>query len=94
MRHHAKTKHTNGTVLLWLGVVSCVVAMVLFYLSCRPVGFSKTITEKNEDGVIKKSIACGELVQPRFVYLLPFVPGIILIVSGRRMRSMANDGLR
>ena len=90
MRLDSKAKHTSGTILLWLGVVSCMAAMVLFYLSCRPVGFCEIITEKNEDGVIKKSFVSGEFVQPRLVYLLPFVPGIILIISGRRMRHTSH----
>jgi uncharacterized membrane protein HdeD (DUF308 family) len=91
---HSKTKRSSGTVLLWLGVVSCVAGIVWFFLSGRPIGYSEIIRSKNEDGVIKKSIVCGEIIlgwKERSVYLLPLVPGIILIISGRRIRHTNHE---
>ena len=96
MRLHSSSRHTSGTVLMWLGFVLCVAAIVWFYLSGRAIGYSEIITSKNENGTLTKNFVHGVALlgwKERLVYLLPFVPGVILIISGWCMRH-TNHGLR
>ncbi len=83
--------------MLWFGVFLCVTAIVLFFLNGREVSSSRTTrTTTNEDGsvVFVSSVGCGSRVmgwKEQIVYLWPLVPGIVLIISGRRMRKMIQD---